>query len=50
MKFSRRHFFAATGGLLGISVNAGRGAFFIALVVYLVMAALAFISRAVTGL
>lgn len=43
-------FFAATGGLLGISVHAGRGAFYVALVLYLIMAALAFISRAVTGI
>jgi hypothetical protein len=43
-------FFAATGGLLGMASLAGRGSFFLALALYLLMAALAFISRAVTGI
>jgi uncharacterized membrane protein len=43
-------FFAATGGLLGIASNAGRGSLIAALALYLIMAVLAFVSRAMTGI
>ncbi len=42
-------FFAATGGMLGVAANAGRIASFSAIALFLPMAALAFIQRAVTG-
>ncbi len=43
-------FFAGTGGMLGVAANAGRGWTFMAVILFLVMAALAFIQRAVTGM
>lgn len=43
-------FFAGTGGLLGIAANAGRAWSITAIVLFLVMAILTFVQRAVTGL
>jgi hypothetical protein len=43
-------FFAGTGGMLGVAALAGRGWTIVAGVLFLVMAVLAFIQRAVTGL
>ncbi len=43
-------FFAGTGGLLGIAANAGRVWSITAIVLFLVMAILTFVQRAVTGL
>jgi len=43
-------FFAGTGGMLGVAANAGRGWTILAVILFLVMAALAFIQRAVTGM
>jgi hypothetical protein len=43
-------FFAGSGGMLGVATNAGREWSVVAIVLFLVMAALTFIQRAVTGL
>jgi len=43
-------FFAGAGGLLGIASNAGTTAKIIAIVLFLVMAVLTFVQRAVTGM
>jgi hypothetical protein len=44
-------FFAATGGLLGVVAYAANRAWIVsAVILFLVMAALAFIQRAVTGM
>lgn len=43
-------FFAGTGGMLGVAANAGRGWSMAAIILFLVMAALAFVQRAVTGM
>lgn len=43
-------FFAAAGGLLGIASNAGTGWKIAAIVLFLVMAVLTFVQRAVTGM
>ena len=43
-------FFAAAGGILGVAAQAGRGWTIAAVVVYLIMAVLAFVQRAVTGM
>jgi hypothetical protein len=43
-------FFAGTGGLLGVATNAGRNWSVTAVVLFLVMAALTFVQRAVTGM
>lgn len=43
-------FFAATGGMLGVAANAGRSWTLSAVILFLVMAVLAFVQRAVTGL
>jgi hypothetical protein len=43
-------FFAGTGGLLGVATNAGRSWSIMAVVLFLVMAALTFVQRAVTGM
>lgn len=42
-------FFAATGGMLGVAANAGRGWTIAAGILFLIMAILAFVQRAVTG-
>jgi hypothetical protein len=42
-------FFAGTGGMLGVAANAGRGWTIAAGILFLVMAVLAFIQRALTG-
>jgi len=43
-------FFGATGGLIGVAAQAGRQWLYMAVALYLVMAAVAFIHRAKTGL
>lgn len=43
-------FFAGTGGLIGVAANAGRSWSIAAIVLFLVMAALTFVQRAVTGM
>jgi len=43
-------FFAGTGGMLGVAANAGRGWSMAAIILFLVMAVLAFVQRAVTGM
>jgi hypothetical protein len=43
-------FFAGTGGMLGVAALAGRGWTIVAGVLFLVMAVLAFVQRAVTGM
>lgn len=43
-------FFAATGGLLGVAGYAGRGWTVAAVILFLVMAILAFVQRALTGM
>jgi hypothetical protein len=43
-------FFASTGGMLGVAANAGRGWTIAAGILFLVMAVLAFVQRAVTGM
>jgi hypothetical protein len=43
-------FFAGTGGMLGVAANAGRGWAISAIILFLIMAALAFVQRTVTGM
>jgi len=43
-------FFAGSGGLLGLATLAGRGWSILAVVLFLIMAVLAFVQRKVTGL
>jgi len=43
-------FFAGTGGMLGVARNAGRGWTISAVILFLVMAILTFVQRAVTGM
>lgn len=43
-------FFAGTGGMLGVAANAGRGWSIPAIVLFLIMAVLTFVQRAVTGM
>lgn len=43
-------FFAGTGGLLGVASNAGRGWSVAAIILFLIMAVLTFIQRAITGM
>jgi len=43
-------FFAASGGMIGIAAHAGRGWSILAVALFFVMAILAFVQRAVTGL
>lgn len=43
-------FFAATGGLLGVAAYAGRTWTMAAVILYLIMAVLAFVQRALTGM
>jgi hypothetical protein len=43
-------FFAGTGGLLGVAVNAGKGWSITAIILFLIMAVLTFVQRAVTGM
>ncbi len=43
-------FFAGSGGLLGIATHAGRGWSVLAIVLFLIMAVLTFVQRAVTGM
>ncbi len=43
-------FFAGAGGMLGVAANAGRGWGVIAIVLFLIMAVLTFVQRAITGM
>jgi hypothetical protein len=43
-------FFAGTGGLLGVAANAGRAWSISAVILFLIMALLTFVQRAVTGM
>jgi hypothetical protein len=43
-------FFAGAGGMLGIASNAGRGLSIPAIILFLIMAALTFVQRAMTGM
>jgi hypothetical protein len=43
-------FFVGGGGMLGVAMNAGKGWGIVSVILFLVMAALAFIQRGVTGL
>jgi hypothetical protein len=43
-------FFAGTGGMVGIATNAGRGWSLAAVALFLIMAILTFVQRAVTGM
>jgi len=43
-------FFAGTGGMLGVARNAGRGWSISAIILFLIMAVLTFVQRAVTGM
>jgi hypothetical protein len=43
-------FFAGSGGMLGVAANAGRGWSMPAIILFLVMAVLTFVQRAVTGM
>ena len=43
-------FFAGTGGMLGVAAYAGRGWTIVAGILFLLMAVLAFVQRAVTGM
>ena len=43
-------FFGATGGMIGLAAQAGRRWVTVTSLIFLVMAALAFIQRAITGL
>jgi ascorbate-specific PTS system EIIC-type component UlaA len=43
-------FFAGSGGLLGVAANAGGGWRISAIILFIIMAALTFIQRAVTGI
>jgi hypothetical protein len=43
-------FFAGTGGMLGVASNAGRGWSTSAIILFLIMAVLTFVQRAITGM
>jgi hypothetical protein len=43
-------FFAGTGGMLGVAANAGRGWSVPAIILFLIMAVLTFVQRAITGM
>jgi hypothetical protein len=43
-------FFAGTGGLLGVAANAGQGWTISAVILFLIMAVLTFVQRAITGM
>ena len=43
-------FFAGTGGMIGVAANAGRGWSIASIVLFLIMAILAFVQRKVTGM
>ncbi len=43
-------FFGATGGMIGLASLAGRGWMLITVITFLIMAVLAFVQRAITGL
>jgi hypothetical protein len=43
-------FFAGTGGMLGVASNAGRGWSIPAIILFLIMAVLTFVQRAITGM
>ena len=43
-------FFAGTGGMLGVAANAGRGWSIASIILFLIMAVLTFVQRAITGM
>lgn len=43
-------FFTGAGGMLGIAANAGRGWSIVSVILFLIMAVLTFVQRAVTGM
>jgi hypothetical protein len=43
-------FFAGTGGMLGVAANAGRSWSIAAIILFLIMAVLTFVQRAITGM
>jgi hypothetical protein len=43
-------FFAGAGGMIGVAANAGRGWSILAVILFLIMAVLAFVQRTVTGM
>ena len=43
-------FFAGTGGLIGVATNAGRSWSIAAIILFLIMAVLTFVQRAITGI
>ena len=43
-------FFAASGGLLGVATNAGKPYMIVSVILFLIMAAMTFIQRGITGL
>jgi predicted RND superfamily exporter protein len=43
-------FFAATGGMIGVAAQAGKQWSIVTSVIFLIMAALAFVQRGITGL
>lgn len=43
-------FFAGAGGMLGVAANAGRGWSITAIILFIIMAVLTFVQRAVTGM
>jgi hypothetical protein len=43
-------FFAGTGGMLGVAANAGRGWSVAAIILFIIMAILTFVQRAITGM
>jgi hypothetical protein len=43
-------FFAGAGGMLGVAANAGKGYGIVSVVLFLIMAVLAFVQRTVTGM
>jgi hypothetical protein len=43
-------FFAGTGGMLGVAANAGRSWSIVSIILFLIMAVLTFLQRAITGM
>jgi hypothetical protein len=43
-------FFAGTGGMLGVAANAGRSWSIVSIILFLIMAVLTFVQRAITGM
>jgi hypothetical protein len=43
-------FFAGAGGMLGVAANAGRSWSIVSIILFLIMAVLTFVQRAITGM